>query len=36
MSRSSARFHDSHTLYDMTERNTRVLTVSVPPETADD
>ena len=36
MSRSSARFHDSHTLYDMIKRNTRVLTVSVPPETADD
>jgi ribbon-helix-helix CopG family protein len=36
MSRSSARFHDSHTLYDITKRNTRVLTVSVPPETADD
>lgn len=34
MTRSSARFHDS--LYDMTKRNTRVLTVSVPPETADD
>jgi len=25
-----------HTLYDMAKRNTRVLTVSVPPETADD
>src|SRR5687768_2318796 len=36
MSRSSARFHDSHTLYDITKRNTRVLTVSVLPETADD
>ena len=27
---------ESNTLYDMTKRNTRVLTVSVPPDTAED